>query len=540
MTNYFTTKQTIETPKNFINHLDDWIEYLSLLLDKCDEKIDQYDKESEQYQEAKGLKIKYERQLYFLLNFCNGCNVSLWHNLLISYIYNNTLDKIPKPNNEQYEPMQDDKYKAKEDLAFTQIQKAMNAPHLFLLQGPPGTGKTTAIVEMILQMLKQNPKARILITSETHVAVDNAVDRLSRYDELLPKIMRYKKFSNSTQLENPKAYQTAFEDEKINTVWNEANNIAPELAEVLWQRFKNESNSWLAKNLTDKYQIIGVTCNQIDHLIDKLSEPFDLSIIDECSKATLPEWLMDLSVAKKCLLIGDHKQLPPTFDGDEEEVIEKLDEQQENLIKNGVIDKLFENAPDSMKGMLKTQFRMQPNIGEFISQNFYNNELQHYRQQTVDKHTNFVWLTYSTKNKYPKTEGQNKVLSNDIEANLIKVQLEKLTIKDKTTIAIITPYKSQKRLLNAMIKKVNLTNKNLSIEVDTVDAFQGREANIVFFSFVRNNGSARFYSDDRRLNVALSRAKDQIYLVGNINYLKGQKSKALQALCELKKSSLSG
>jgi ATP-dependent RNA/DNA helicase IGHMBP2 len=65
--------------------------------------------------------------------------------------------------------------------------------------------------------------------------------------------------------------------------------------------------------MADKHRIIGVTCNQIAHLLDEESLPFDLAIVDECSKATLPEWLMAMSVARKCVLVGDHKQLPPPF-----------------------------------------------------------------------------------------------------------------------------------------------------------------------------------------------------------------------------------
>ena len=82
-----------------------------------------------------------------------------------------------------------------------------------------------------------------------------------------------------------------------------------------------------------------------------------------------------------------------------------------------------------------------------------------------------------------------------------------------------------------MVQKLNFNN--MIIEIDTVDAFQGKEASVVFFSFVRNNGSAQFYGDARRLNVALSRGKSHLYLVGHYQYLGKQKIQALRSLSNL-------
>ena len=99
--------------------------------------------------------------------------------------------------------------------------------------------------------------------------------------------------------------------------------------------------------------------------------------------------------------------------------------------------------------------------------------------------------------------------------------------------AVITPYRAQKFLIQKHLP--NHLMEKLHIEIDTVDAFQGREADVVLFSFVRNHGSARFYGDSRRLNVALSRAKDRILLVGSLDYLRDKASHipALNLLCEL-------
>ncbi len=97
---------------------------------------------------------------------------------------------------------------------------------------------------------------------------------------------------------------------------------------------------------------------------------------------------------------------------------------------------------------------------------------------------------------------------------------------------VITPYRAQCKALRQALKKHEVSEA-LAIEVDTVDAFQGRQADIVFFSFVRNTGPATFYADDRRMNVAISRARDTVYLVGDIAYIKTKQLPVLKALVEL-------
>lgn len=97
------------------------------------------------------------------------------------------------------------------------------------------------------------------------------------------------------------------------------------------------------------------------------------------------------------------------------------------------------------------------------------------------------------------------------------------------SVAVITPYRAQCKQLQLALSKLDFS-EHLTIEVDTVDAFQGRQADVVFFSFVRTVGPATFYADDRRINVAISRARDCVYLVGSIDYIKSKRLPALKAL----------
>ncbi|WP_297296539.1 AAA domain-containing protein [uncultured Brachyspira sp.] len=125
------------------------------------------------------------------------------------------------------------------------------------------------------------------------------------------------------------------------------------------------------------------------------------------------------------------------------------------------------------------------------------------------------WLDYNTNERFPNNYGGE--LYNPIEIDLINSSIESLNIDTDTSIAVITPYKKQKRELKEIING-NEKLKHLNIEIDTIDAFQGKEADIVYFSVVRNTGSARFFSNIKRLNVAISRTKSRLYMVGMSRY----------------------
>ena len=526
-----------QTCRAFGEHLNDWVEYLVALLNRI---------EARDCPESKPDAIKYKRQLEWLLAFCEGLNASIDINFILADIYHGGFSVNAETEPRRHEPIQ--RCYEGGSPAFAVIERALNAKDLFLLQGPPGTGKTTAIVEIVLQTLRHNSQARILICSETHVAVDNALDRLSACLEpdRVSLLMRHKQFSKGYQFEAP-GLEGAVTAARANRVWNEAFEYAPELTQRLWQRLSGGQEKvekvprWLNRNLADQHQVIGVTCNQLAHLIDARSQLFDLAIVDECSKATLPELLMPLSIAAKGILVGDHKQLPPTFCSEEIEVLKDLRDYQERLIRNGVIDRIFENAPPAHKGTLTTQYRMRPEIGEVVSQAFYDGQLHHGRNPGPCANDAAIgWLTYHTKRRFPADQGSpngSPSPSNPIEAKLIVRALARLADdlpdgQPPPSVAVITPYSAQKFLIRKNLPSHLL--ERLYIEIDTVDAFQGREADVVLFSFVRNHGSARFFGDPRRLNVALSRAKDRILLVGSLDYLsdRARDIPALNLLCE--------
>lgn len=566
-----------EVAFDFVDHINHWMEYLTELLSTADSKS----------------KPKIERQIRYLLEFRAGTNCNINHNRLLLYYYSHRaktggddislpgedLSSDDKVSSQKFEtkglgdaqakidafisefraregstsmsihpskPIQSE-YKPT-DPAFKLILKALAGEDLFFMQGPPGTGKTTAIVEIILQVLKSKPNARVLVCSETHVAVDNALDRLAKQSppELMDSILRYPGFA-ITEFEYDRTPE-ADAVSRADALWQKAYGAAPELTKHLWETLEASKthdddvkvSRWQARNLADMHQVVGVTCNQIDHLIDSDTQMYDLAIVDECSKATMPEWLMAMCVAKKCVLVGDHKQLPPTFCSEEAEVLGQMDEQKERLIRNGVIERLFENLPTELKGTLGKQFRMLPHIGHFISTHFYNGQLEHHRTTTTHEFQDFGWFTYTSGSmRVPEQQGQEKkILINNLEVKIIMARLAEIHDRLKAakapriSVAVITPYRAQCKTLRTALAKYAFSDQ-LAVEVDTVDAFQGREADIVFFSFVRNTGPATFYADDRRINVAISRARDAVYLVGDIDYIRSKRLPVLDALAKL-------
>ena len=546
---------SMSVPADIVDHIGHWLEYLAELhVINADDK---------------GAKAKHERQIRCLLEFLAGTNCNISHNELLQHYYTDeserrgdgilasdekrTREESTKSKKfiEEFrhrlgaspmavhvtEPIQ--RVYPPDDPAFQLIRKALASENLYFLQGPPGTGKTTAIVEIILQQVKAKRNARILVSSETHVAVDNALDRLAKEasPELLDSILRYSDF-RIEEFECPSASQTSA-IARAKFLWNRALEFDQELTEQHLfdlHPFDGENGGfprikpWQAKNLAEMHQVIGVTCNQINHLMDGESQFFDLAIVDECSKATMPEWLMAMGVARKCILVGDHKQLPPTFCEDETEVLAKMDEYKERLIRNGVIERLFENLPLHMKGTLVKQYRMLPEIGEFISRHFYDGMLEHHRSEPDYEFQDFGWLTYKSNGYRVPASGRKhaKSLVNKLEVRIIMErladidsQLKQAGIKKSVSVAVITPYRAQCKALKKALEEQDFSEA-ISVEVNTVDAFQGRQASIVFFSFVRNTGSARFYADDRRLNVAISRSRDALYLVGDVDYIRSK------------------
>lgn len=301
------------------------------------------------------------------------------------------------------------------------VAKALIAPDIAIIQGPPGTGKTTVIAEIIWQTLLKNPAAKILITSQTNLAVDNALERLKGKKLVRPiRIGNIEKFEDEGKLYSDKRIKEwlssrtdsieerssmdnavfhwintiiskTIEDEQYQeavTLWKKGlSSKTPLIKTIFSTEYLKQVNVFAAtcsecgsKNFSDIYQSIFLKDKEIQ------GDPvFDLVIMDEASKATPPELILPLTLGQKVIIIGDHKQLPPMID--EKEFTEALEavgakklieDWTQTDYKTSQFEKLFVNAPRKVVSSLDTQFRMHEQIMNCIKQ-FYQDqeELEH-------------------------------------------------------------------------------------------------------------------------------------------------------------------
>ncbi|MFP3041061.1 AAA domain-containing protein [Treponema primitia] len=293
------------------------------------------------------------------------------------------------------------------------------------------------------------------------------------------------------------------------------------------ERFENE-----AQDLVQKYSLTtAATCQQALSLSGNNDESYNLVIVDEAARATPLDLFIPMSMGRKIILVGDHKQLPHMLEPDVLKLILE-DPQYKDLsgLEISLFERLFDmfsRIPRPKALLLDTQYRMHPDISTFVSEAFYNNELK--SGVTVDERLipnelfNGKALAYIniTKNKGMEHGGISK--SRPEEAKAIANDVKKVITKcpDKT-IGIISFYSAQKeRILEEISKELN-AEQMVKIECGTVDAFQGKEFDYVFLSCVRSNNykndekkSVGFLVKPNRICVALSRAKYHLSVYGD-------------------------
>ncbi|EHI98159.1 serine/threonine protein kinase [Clostridium sp. DL-VIII] len=425
------------------------------------------------------------------------------------------------------------------------IYKFMASENIALIQGPPGTGKTTVINEVIYQILNENvdsnERPKILVVSQSHPAVDNILEGLIKKDFNL-KIFRVGDEKNISEEISSKFTVDILKKNFINNIENNCRDYSEKLSEINLEleensRLKNILNiqkEWIERLSSSddiEYQIISNAEIVAGTCIGFIANPiikemlFDYVIIDEAAKATTPELLVSIIKAKKILLVGDHKQLPPyiessKFDWTDNKTIKEL--------RTSLFTNLYGILPDTHKEMLKRQYRMHPNIGDLISKTFYDGGVAagvsaKDKQHKINELEGYSIVWYNTSNmgkirKHKKTSG--KSFYNVCEAEIIKEFIKRHTeiiLEENINVGIITGYSAQKDLIRRKIKNYNLSNQ---IDVNTVDAFQGREDDIIIYSPVRSSDEdyrIGFQKEAERINVAFSRAKVLLIIVGDID-----------------------
>jgi len=277
--------------------------------------------------------------------------------------------------------------------------------------------------------------------------------------------------------------------------------------------------------LIKRSQVVAGTCIGIPREIHDAE--FDLCIVDEASKATATEVLVPMSRSKKWLLVGDPKQLPPFQDeaSRNTDFLEQYELTPED-VQETLFDRLLNILPDECQKMLATQHRMVEPIGKLISTCFYDKKLESSGPE-IDKVLRRVLprpVTWLTTSKLPNSREQraNSSFNNSCEVTVIFQWLKQLNqvateAQKNYKVAVLSGYAAQLKLLKRSLDAEQSGLQGLAIECNTVDAFQGREADIVIYSVTRSNkdGKIGFLRDEARLNVALSRGRVGLLIVGD-------------------------
>ncbi|KAF9316594.1 ATP-dependent helicase NAM7 [Podila horticola] len=397
------------------------------------------------------------------------------------------------------------------------VKSVLQKP-LSLIQGPPGTGKTVTSASLVYHLAKMN-MGQVLVCAPSNVAVDQLTEKINA---TRLKVVRMTAKSREA-LDSPVKALTLHE-QVIN------NDTNPELQKLI--QLKNEQGE-LSSSDEKKYKSLKKQCEREiltnadvilctcvgagDPRLSKLK--FRTVLIDEATQATEPECMIPLVLgAKQAVLVGDHQQLGPVI-------------MNKKAARAGLCQSLFERL--IILGLhpirLQVQYRMHPCLSEYPSNMFYEGSLQNgvTTAERLRKHVDFPWPVAETPMFFYSCLGQEEISTsgtsylNRTEAS----NCEKVVTKFLKSgilpqqIGIITPYEGQRSYLVNYMGFNGSMRKELykEIEVASVDAFQGREKDYIIVSCVRSNEhqGIGFLNDPRRLNVALTRAKYGLVILGN-------------------------
>ena len=414
------------------------------------------------------------------------------------------------------------------------LSRAMAAQDLFLLQGPPGTGKTTFIAELITQLLQQDRRARILLTAQPNSAVEHAMQEFRRLTNRTHRSLLLTRDNNElddsfrTWADGVVQKSRASSERTLLAVEAGKRDRVAAILDNWRVRLPRAFDAHI--DFVRSAQVYGTTCVKIPVLTDRMNnEAFDWVIIDEAAKALDTEILMALVEGKRFILVGDHKQLPPYLDQKTREQLETSDFSPEEIATT-LFERLFRKLPIQNRETLRTQFRMHQSIGQFVSDLFYDGILEHGTPDEdrelplplVQRSTHrVVWLNTNFPETHVRPGYYNAGEVTRIHKMLQGLNQEAKAINRHYTVSVISPYRAQVSILDEKIAPAASYWTNLEIVVATIDSFQGRQSDIVFYSLVRtSSNNLEFVADKQRTNVACSRAKRLLVILGHADVLK--------------------
>ncbi len=437
-----------------------------------------------------------------------------------------------------HQPVHEDTLNESQNKTLNHILSCLD---LGIIHGPPGTGKTTTLVQAIKHTVQA--EGQVLVCTPSNASIDLLVEKLSdqnlsvvrighparvteqtlsktldaqianhaNYKEL--RMMRKKMEQLRAQAAKFKRNFSYKEKEERRLLRQEANMLKSD-ADVL--------EFYIINDILQKSEVVCCTLVGASHPTLR-GKKFQTVFIDEAAQALEPACWIPITKSHRVILAGDHFQLPPT--------IRSREAAASGLAKT-LFEKGIESHPDTAR-MLRIQYRMHEDIMKFSSSYFYQNQLIAHpsiRKHQLDGEAPITFIDTAGCGFFETQDPETLSRYNQEEAQVLIKALESLIneiggedwIKNNFTVGVITPYSAQVEVLNKLVDQSPLLAPIRSlISINTVDAFQGQERDVIAISLVRSNekGEIGFLNDIRRTNVAITRARKKLLLVADSSTL---------------------
>lgn len=409
-------------------------------------------------------------------------------------------------------------------------EKAVNevlwAKDVAVVHGPPGTGKTTTLVEAIFETLRR--ESQVLVCAQSNMAVDWISEKL------VDRGINVLRIGNPTRVNDKMlsfTYERRFEAHPdYPQLWS----IRKAIRELRQQR--KHADSWHQKmdrlksratelelrirsSLFGEARVIASTLTGTANRVLE-GEKYSTLFIDEAAQALEAACWIAIRKAGRVILAGDHCQLPPT--------VKSIMALKGGLGKT-LMERIVENKPETVT-LLKMQYRMNEQIMKFSSEWFYHGMVESAptvsHRGILDYDTPMMWIDTAECDGKEEFVGENFGRINRAEAELtlqtLQQYLEKIgkqrILEESIDVGIISPYRAQVQLLRKELRKREFFRPYRHLlTVNTVDGFQGQERDIILISLVRSNdgGDIGFLRDLRRMNVAITRARMKLIILGS-------------------------
>ena len=408
------------------------------------------------------------------------------------------------------------------------VNEVLWAKDVAIVHGPPGTGKTTTLVEAINETLMR--ESQVLVCAQSNMAVDWICERL------VDRGINVLRIGNPTRVNDKMlgfTYERRFEAHPdypqlwaIRKAIRELRRKKKGRDDNFHQKLERLKSRATELEIRINASLFGearvIACTLTGSASPLLvGRPFSSLFIDEAAQALQAACWIAMQRADRVILAGDHCQLPPTV---------KSPEALAGGLGRTLMQKIVEVHPEAVS-LLGVQYRMTDSIMQFPNQEFYEGRLQsdssvRYRS-ILDWDTAIEWIDTPAEPEYGEQEaGDGMSRQNPAEARLtvdtLKAYLERIgtqrILDERLDVGLISPYKGQVRLLRQLIKRDPWWKPfRRFISINTVDGFQGQERDIIMISMVRANseGQVGFLRDLRRMNVAITRARMKLILVGH-------------------------